>query len=371
MASSQRASANFCWFPPESEDTGNPVSATAVTTPTSCPTVNDGTITVTPPAGAGNIVYTLTPGNIIQNNNPIFTGLASGVYTINFTTQAGCGGTVSPNPFVGLGLPLTSTATLTNPPCANINDGILTIIPSAPGNYTYTLNPGTPGQVVQVNNALRKGTMKDRNLYMGNDINNKTIGIVGLVVGVIFTAATAGILSELFLHSTQANTDPVFNFMFWMALEPIVAYDPVNAISFYAGDSDHPDGGLLVNLAVSGAPFASIGVQHVRALASHIVVAQERVREASCAVAAHFGGRAITVIELHSGVQVVHSLKQQQPIRPDPRGAVAPLACGTRPVGLPTVIARTRGIAAGATHIRKIEHEEVVAPGVVLAHSHR
>jgi D-3-phosphoglycerate dehydrogenase len=35
-------------------------------------------------------------------------------------------------------------------------------------------------QVVQVNNALRKGTMKDRNLFMGNDINNKTIGIVGL-----------------------------------------------------------------------------------------------------------------------------------------------------------------------------------------------
>ena len=35
-------------------------------------------------------------------------------------------------------------------------------------------------QVVQVNNALRKGTMQDRNLYMGNDINNRTIGIVGL-----------------------------------------------------------------------------------------------------------------------------------------------------------------------------------------------
>jgi D-3-phosphoglycerate dehydrogenase len=35
-------------------------------------------------------------------------------------------------------------------------------------------------QVVQVNHALRKGTMKDRNLYMGNDINGRTIGIVGL-----------------------------------------------------------------------------------------------------------------------------------------------------------------------------------------------
>ena len=35
-------------------------------------------------------------------------------------------------------------------------------------------------QVAQVDKALRKGTMKDRNLYMGNDIHNRTIGIVGL-----------------------------------------------------------------------------------------------------------------------------------------------------------------------------------------------
>ena len=35
-------------------------------------------------------------------------------------------------------------------------------------------------QVSQVNNALRKGTMRDRNLYMGNDIHNRTVGIVGL-----------------------------------------------------------------------------------------------------------------------------------------------------------------------------------------------
>ncbi len=35
-------------------------------------------------------------------------------------------------------------------------------------------------QVAQVNDALRKGTMRDRNLYMGNDIHNRTVGIVGL-----------------------------------------------------------------------------------------------------------------------------------------------------------------------------------------------
>jgi D-3-phosphoglycerate dehydrogenase len=35
-------------------------------------------------------------------------------------------------------------------------------------------------QVAQVNDALRQGTMRDRNLYMGNDIHNRTVGIVGL-----------------------------------------------------------------------------------------------------------------------------------------------------------------------------------------------
>jgi D-3-phosphoglycerate dehydrogenase len=35
-------------------------------------------------------------------------------------------------------------------------------------------------QIIQTNHTLRKGTMHDRNAYMGSDINNRTIGIVGL-----------------------------------------------------------------------------------------------------------------------------------------------------------------------------------------------
>src|SRR5258708_8249540 len=34
-------------------------------------------------------------------------------------------------------------------------------------------------QAVQVNNAPRKGTMQDRNPYMGNDMHNKPIGTAG------------------------------------------------------------------------------------------------------------------------------------------------------------------------------------------------
>ncbi len=46
---------------------------------------------------------------------------------------------------------------------------------------------------------------------------------------------TGGILSGLFLNSTL-GTDPTFDFLFWMALEPVVAFDPVHAIGFYKQD---------------------------------------------------------------------------------------------------------------------------------------
>jgi D-3-phosphoglycerate dehydrogenase len=35
-------------------------------------------------------------------------------------------------------------------------------------------------QIIQTNHALRQGTMRDRNAFTGNDINNRTIGIVGI-----------------------------------------------------------------------------------------------------------------------------------------------------------------------------------------------
>src|SRR6266508_616351 len=35
-------------------------------------------------------------------------------------------------------------------------------------------------QVIQTNHALRRGTMRDRTVFMGNDIKGRTIGIVGI-----------------------------------------------------------------------------------------------------------------------------------------------------------------------------------------------
>ena len=125
---------------------GPAVTGSAIATNTSCPGVNDGTITVAP-GGIPPYTYTLNPGNIVQPNNPVFIGLAPNTYTITFTTGSGCNGTVTiPNPLVVAAGPfLTATFNQFDPPCANINNGTITINPGGVAPYTYVLTgPGGP-----------------------------------------------------------------------------------------------------------------------------------------------------------------------------------------------------------------------------------
>lgn len=51
----------------------------------------------------------------------------------------------------------------------------------------------------------------------------------------ISEVVTGGVLTGLFQNS-KLGTDPTFDFIFWMALEPIIGFDPVHAIGFYAED---------------------------------------------------------------------------------------------------------------------------------------
>ena len=141
---------------------GTAPTSTATTINTSCPTVNDGVVTTTP-VGAGT-TYTLNPGSV-SNTTGVFTGLAAGTYTVTFTTAAGCNGTVPVNPVVAAGPFLASTFTQVNPVCAGINDGSISISPSAPaaGPFTVTLTgPGGPytatGLSPVVFNNLAPGT---------------------------------------------------------------------------------------------------------------------------------------------------------------------------------------------------------------------
>lgn len=123
-------------------NSGPGLTGTSTSTLTSCPTVNNGTITVTP-SGNGPYTFTLNPGNITQSS-ATFTNLAPGTYTITFTTASGCGGTVSPNPVVGSGPALTSSTTVNQQSlCANSHTGSVTINPGGTGPYSFTITPGT------------------------------------------------------------------------------------------------------------------------------------------------------------------------------------------------------------------------------------
>ncbi len=127
-------------------DQGAAITATASTTATSCPTVNDGTITVTP-GGTGPYTFTLNPGNIVQASN-VFTNLAPGTYTITFVTAAGCTGSVTADPVVSAGPALSSSTNDLHPPCYGINDGSITIVPGGTAPYTFELT-GPSGTITQ------------------------------------------------------------------------------------------------------------------------------------------------------------------------------------------------------------------------------
>lgn len=121
---------------------GNAPTTTAISTSTSCPALQDGTITITPP-GNGINTYTLNPGNIVQTS-PIFTGLANGTYTISFVAANGCAGSILPNPVVAQGAMLASTVTINQAPvCAGIDNGNITINPAGTAPFIYTLTPGS------------------------------------------------------------------------------------------------------------------------------------------------------------------------------------------------------------------------------------
>ena len=130
-----------------------PLTANINTTPTSCPTVNNGTITVTPTSGTPAYQYSLDGGPFVPGN--IFTNLAAGAHTVTVKDLFGCTGVFNVTVIMGTGL--TSTINFTNPPCSNVNNGTITITPTnGTAPYLYSLNGG-PVQGSNVFTGLTPG----------------------------------------------------------------------------------------------------------------------------------------------------------------------------------------------------------------------
>ncbi len=130
------------------------ITGTATATPTSCAAASNGSITVTPTSGAAPYSFSLNSGT--PQLSPVFPGLAPGTYTLSFTDANGCFGQTTAT--VTAGAALTSTTSQTNPPCAGINNGSITITPtSGAAPYSYSINSGSP-QLSPTFNNLGPGT---------------------------------------------------------------------------------------------------------------------------------------------------------------------------------------------------------------------
>ena len=134
---------------------GSSLSGTATSATTTCPGATDGTITVTP-GTAGTYTYVITPGGA-TNTTGIFTGLATGTYSVLATNASGCTFTVS-NITVTNGPAQTGSATTNTTTCPGATDGTITVTPGTAGTYTYILNPGGATNTTGTFTGLAAGT---------------------------------------------------------------------------------------------------------------------------------------------------------------------------------------------------------------------
>lgn len=150
-----------------------PITANVIPTPTTCPTLNDGVITINPTSGTPAYQYRLDGGAPQASN--IFSNVPAGVHTVVVTDLYGCTGTF--NVTVAMGTSLTSSIVAVNLPCNNVINGTITINPtSGTAPYTYSLDGGPfqPGNIF-TNVAAGPHTLNFRDVNGCTGTNSVTL----------------------------------------------------------------------------------------------------------------------------------------------------------------------------------------------------
>ena len=130
--------------------TGTGVSASSAVTATTCPGVNNGTITITPTAGTAPFTYQLGAGPFQPSN--VFTGLAPGTYTITVRDNVGCTRPVTRT--IGAGTALLASQSPAATSCFGAANGTVLITPTnGSGPYTFVLD-GTITQTGATNTTF-------------------------------------------------------------------------------------------------------------------------------------------------------------------------------------------------------------------------
>ncbi len=141
-----------------------------VLTQVNCHGSSTGSIHITASGGTGTIVYDLNAG-ASTNITGIFNALSAGIYTVEVSDAAGCTNTTVIMMTEPTALQF-NTVTITNPPCSNINTGVINMTASGGSpSYLYALNAGAFSTVNSFNNLAAgvyaihikdsKGCLKD------------------------------------------------------------------------------------------------------------------------------------------------------------------------------------------------------------------
>lgn len=117
------------------------ITATATSTPATCPGSPTGTVTITASNGTASYQYSLDGGPLQSSN--VFTGVLNGNHNVQVWDAAGCSVSVSFMVMAGTGI--TATATSTNAACSGSSTGSIMVTPAGGQSpYQFSLNGGLP-----------------------------------------------------------------------------------------------------------------------------------------------------------------------------------------------------------------------------------
>ncbi len=169
--------------------TGTGVTATSTATQATCAGVNNGTITVTPTAGATPFQYSIDGGVTWQASN-VFTGLAPASYTITVRDNVGCTRNITRT--VTAGTSLNTNFTISATTCSGASNGSVSITPvNGTAPYTFVLN-GTTTQTgaATVFNNLAPGIHTIAVTDANGCVRNPALSVTVLAGPALLTSAT-------------------------------------------------------------------------------------------------------------------------------------------------------------------------------------
>ena len=163
--------------------TGTGIAANGTAGATSCPSVNNGSVTVTTTAGVAPFTFAIDGGTAQAGASPFtFNNLSSGNHTVNIVDALGCIRSITVNVPAGPALSAAVTSAATG--CQGATNGSVTVTPnSGTAPYTYSLDNGAfvPGASPYTFNNISAGNhtivVKDAAGCTSNIINvNVAVG---------------------------------------------------------------------------------------------------------------------------------------------------------------------------------------------------